>query len=384
MRHRIIAPPSYSAGKFVDREAEIKLVVEKANALAAGSPVDQRVVVFTNGRGTGKTWLLAHLQTILHTLPHVIPFLLSLGEYAGGRDPHLAVVDILQQFGAEVMGQRQGSRTPPAEMSRSLKQDLQPLLEKQVLALLVDQVHESDWQLLAALEDYLLGPLAVEPRALIVMAGRGRPYPWRTPELRLKAQFVNLEPFPDVAATETQLKRQVKWAAKRAAEIHDLSAGNPLANYLLAFHKDPAAALNQVVEGMLEPVPNPDRGRARDYLQALCVLHSFDEERIPTMLAAYHDDPAYNHWTFAQAKQVREELVRWAFAKWDESQGGYILDTSVRPLVERYLKTARREQWKQLHDAARQLYERWIAKYPRAQDRWQPEADYHRSISGGA
>lgn len=365
----------YSSDKFVDREDQIALVMDKARLLAERRQVDRRTVIFLGERGTGKTWLLTHLQTQFAELPDILAFMLNLGQYAGEK-PLLAVTSILKQLSTEVGNRRDGLGATLPDMSRNLTEDVQKLLEEQGLVLLIDQVYESDWKLLAALEDYLLGPLAMEPRVLIVMAGRGRAYPWKTPPLRLKAEFVDLGPFSDVEVTQEQLKRQHEKAVARTQEIHSLSGGNPLANYLLAVHDDPATALDQVVEGMLNTVPAQQRRQVRDYLEALCVLHSFDEARIPPMLAAYYDDESYQAWTHAQARQVREELIKWAFARWDADQGGYVLDGLTRKLLERYLQT-QPERWERLQRAATELYEGWAQDYPRTQDRWQREVQYH-------
>jgi len=367
----------YSSDKFINRQEKIEHVMKKARALTQGSSVDgKRTIIFAGERGTGKSWLLSHLQAKLRTLPTVTVFKFDLSKYAD-RDPILAVLDILKQFSVATGKQGKGLGTTLADMSRNLMQKIQPLLRKGVLVLLVDHVYESDWKLLAALEEYLLGPLAVEKRVLIVMTGRGRPYPWKRPELRLKAEFVDLKPFPDVDTTAEQLERQQKQALARAAEIHDLSGGNPLANFLLGAQDDPAAALNQVVEGMLDTVPDEHRGRVREHLEALSVLRAFDEERIPAMLAAYYDDEQCLEWSYAQSRGVREELVKWAFAHWDADQGGYVLDELTRKLLERYLETAQPDRWEKLQQAASKLYREWAHDYPRTRDRWQREVQYH-------
>jgi len=351
-------------------------VMEKARDLIKGCPVDKHTVSFVGERGTGKSWLLAHLRHELEKVGKLLLFSLNLADYVESA-PDIAMMNVLRSFNREVLGREELPGATPADMSRMLMEKVRPLLERRPLALLVDSVYESDWRLLAALEDYLLGPLAIVPGMLIVMAGRGRPYPWRTPELRLEAEFVDLHPFSDVALTEAQLARQQKKAVPKAAEIHRLSGGNPLANYLLAAYDDPVVALNQVVEGMLETVPAERRRLVRDYLEALCVLRSFDEERIPMMLAAYYDDASYRRWSYAQARLVREEVVKWAFAHWDEEQGGYVLDGPTRRLLERYLTTAEPDRWKRLQRAAFELYERWAQAYPRTRARWQREVKYH-------
>lgn len=367
--------PDYSPDKFVDRRDEIESVKSKACAFVGHLPIEKRTIIFTGERGTGKTWLLAHLRNQLSELG-VSVLLLDLGAYADWN-PSLAVAEILGWLSGKIGMRREGLGVTLAEMSRNLMQNLQQFLDRQPLVLLVDQVHESDWRLLAVLEDYLLGPLAVEPRVLIAMAGRGRLYPWKTPELRLKAEFIELQPFPDESITAEQLKRQHKKAVPRASEIHKLSGGNPLANYLLAVSDDPAAGLNWVVGKMVETVPADRRRRVRDYLEALCVLRSFDEARIPMMLATYYGDDNYRNWSYAQARQVREELVKWAFARWDADWGGYVLDEPTRKLVERYLETTQHDRWESLHQAASALYEGWVKQYPSTGKRWQEEVDYH-------
>jgi len=378
MTQRPIGLLKYSFDKFINRQEEIEKVMKKANALMQGSPADnKRTIIFAGERGTGKTWLLDHLQKIIRSsFPAATVFKFDLSGYAD-RDPTWAVLDILKRLNAMTEKQDAELGTSPADMSRNLMHKIQPLLRKKGLFLLVDHVYESDWKLLAALEEYLLGPLAVEPRVLIVMAGRGRPYPWKRPELRLKAEFVDLKPFPDVATTTEQLKCQQEQALARAAEIHNLSGGNPLANFLLAAQDNTAAALDQVVDGMLDTVPKEHRQRVRKQLEALSVLRAFDEERIPTMLATYYNEDQRLKWSYAQSRGVREELVKWAFAHWDADRGGYVLDELTRKLLERYLQIAQPDRWKRLQQTASKLYGEWAHDYPRTRERWQQEVRYH-------
>jgi hypothetical protein len=240
--------------------------------------------------------------------------------------------------------------------------------------ILVDQAYESDWKLLSELEEYLLGPLAVEPRVLIVMAGRGRAYPWKTPELRLFAEFRKLGPFTDPIQTAEQLQKQISpQAAARAEEIHNQSGGNPLANYYLGNN----VSLDSVINYLLQVVPPDSQKLAREYLEALCVLQAFDEERIPAMLAAYYGDLSYLKWSYAQAREVRDLLVKAAFARWNEDAGGFVVDSQTRKIMEGYLYTDQKERWRQLHCAAYRLYRQWIEEYVRAREHWQAQASYH-------
>jgi hypothetical protein len=363
---------AYSSDKFVDRDDEIGLVMEKARPLRQGKALDKRTVTFVGERGAGKSWLLACLHDRLKD-ESIVVHSLNLADYAG-RDPILAIIDILHKFGHAVLRQPQASNITPVEISRELMHTARRVLEKQPLALLVDSVYEADWKLLAVMEEYLLGPLAVEEHVLVILAGRGRPYPWKTPELRLKAEFVDVGPF-DEAKTIEQLRQQTPEAVSKGSQIYEISGGNPLANSLLAIRENPPGALDEVIGGILETIP-PDRRQAvREYLDALCVLRTFDDERILAMLTAY--DSSYRDWTYAKAREVRQELVKWALAHWDETQGGYLMDESTRALIERCLKTTMIERWKTMQCAAYWLYRRWVQDYPRSARHWQQEADHH-------
>jgi len=373
MNQSKITLPEYSANKFVQR-AEASAVVARIHDLIDGKPVLKRTMAFSGERGTGKTWFLKHLQEEAGKIRTVRVYFLDLGKYAS-LDPVVAVANILKDFRERVIKQKNGFGATLADMSRQLAQELRFILRDQVLLLLVDQAYESDWSLLGALEDYLLGPLAVEPRVMIVMTGRGWAYPWKTPELRLKAEFGKLGPFPKVAQTAEQLEKQVsRNIAVQAQRIHDQSGGNPLANYLLGVGESIDFVLNYIIEIL----PPETRKRAREYLEALCVLQAFDEERIPTMLAAYYGSPAYLQWSYAEARKVRDLLVRdTAFARWNEDAGGFVMDSQVRWLAQNYLKTEQHKKWRDLQCAAYRLYKGWIEEYSRAREHWQAQASYH-------
>jgi energy-coupling factor transporter ATP-binding protein EcfA2 len=373
MNNKGIILPEYNENLFVNRD-EIGKVTYRAQHLAAGHAVPERTVIFMGERGTGKTWLLKHLQTVLDRMSGVTPCGLDLMAYEDWN-PLIAVTDMLQQLAKTLNFKLQTDE--PSKMSRRFLAQVTEQLDDQVIVLLVDHVYEADWDLLDALEEYVLGPLAVEPQTLIVLAGRGRPYPFTTPELRFDAVYVDLKPF-DLPKTRKQLKRQRKRAVSRAQKIYDIGKGNPLATYLLAEYEDPGEALDQVIHEMLKNIEDLSRRqRVREYLEALCVLQVFDEARIPAMLAAYHDDPQYRQWTHAQARQVREALVETGFAHWDSDESAYALDKPVRQLVEQYMRNNKPSIWERLQCAAADLYQGWAQQYERTQERWQEKYQYH-------
>lgn len=373
----IMRLPEYRRDKFVGRDEQIKLTNDIARKIGNGERMERRTLIFTGERAVGKSWLLGRLADLLAELDFTV-FKVNLKDYPlETGDPQSAASAmagrILLQL-AKQLGYPEPRVDSVSELSRNVIEVARAQLRAKPLVVCVDHVYESDWYLLAAVEDYVLGPLAIEPRVLIIMAGRGRPYPFKTPELRLKAQSIELKQF-----TEQETAEQLSGVDDiKVKEIYQLSSGNAGANELLAKSPNtPAAALDEVIEGMLEPVPTEHRRLLRDYLEALCVLKAFDEGRIPTILAAYYNDKAYEQWTYAQARDARELLTRWAFARWDADQGGYVLHDMTRNLLEQYLRNARPDRWRDLQCAAKQLYNSWVDKYTRNKNRWEQERSYH-------
>ncbi len=133
----------YSPDKFVNREQEIRFILEKGRKLAQLSTLDRRTTIFEGQRGIGKSWLLAHLSGELERLEIYIVTLLNLANFAG-HEPILAITHLLNQFRNEVLGQPEAISYPPAQISQKLMHDIQSGLEKQLLAVLVDSVYESN------------------------------------------------------------------------------------------------------------------------------------------------------------------------------------------------------------------------------------------------
>ncbi|MBC7226172.1 MAG: hypothetical protein H5T61_02945 [Thermoflexales bacterium] len=366
----LLSPPLYSPDKFVNREEELSRL---DRILESG---EKRAVIFRGERGVGKSWLPAHWEWQLRRRKDLQVLRLDLKEYRG-REPGWATADIIRRVSEKIGGPGERLGTDLAEMSRTLLQHVRKI--RKTLILILDHVYESDWTLLALLEEYLLAPLISEPRVFIVLTGRGRWYPWRTPDLTIRAEPVIVKPLPSEEETRQQLERQAQQGLPQAGKIHRMTGGNPLANYLLAAEPQPTQVSDAVIEELLEPVPEEHRQKIREYLEALCVLRAFDEDRIPEMMAAYTGDRSYREWTYAQARQVRDELIRWALAQWDVDERAYVLDRIVRQLVELHLQQNHPDKWEALHQAARDLYERWAKEFPSTATRWEGERSYHQN-----
>lgn len=386
-------PLTYSNELFVAREEEIKIVMDIIGETRSGQ-AQKRTVTFIGERGIGKSWLLRRLYEVIGQKfkENVMIFTFDLEQYAA-ETPTSAVADILTRFRREVIGLQGNFGASLAEMNRTVIDELHTRLDSRSLLILADSVYESGWELLGMLEEYFLGPLAIEPRTVIIMAGRGRAYPWRTPELGTRAIFRSLEPF-DTDTTLEQLERitvhdkqhvRMELNQQSVERLWNYSKGNPLVNSRLAMDPNPEQALDEAIKDMLSIVEPRDRDDVRRYLEALCVLQSFKEDRIPQMLTAYEPGQDYSAWGYAESRKVRELLTRYAFARWDEDKNGYVISDTPREQVELYLKSKRdKTEWKNLQCAAYALYSQWAQKYQRAQRLWLDEAQYHASQLEGA
>jgi len=370
--------PPYDHNKFVDRVDEVRLVVEKATKLASGQPEDKRVVIFHGARGAGKSWLLKEIEYQLKKqLPNMLTIYLDLLDYSDSS-PEDAVRAIIGQTRSPIANQL-GLGPSQAPQDDSLPTLALALVDDakrvRVLFLLIDHVNESSREMLALLEDRCLALLAVEPRVLIVLAGRGREYRWRGMELRLGSRECEL-PYFELSWTREQLKRHDPELAQVADEIQSLSAGYPWSNYILGVNRaNRADALAQCVEFLIGGLPVSDDDR--DHLEALCVLNAISDEMIPRMFTAYYNDPTYLTWRYRQYREARQTLIRTTLVKWKEEMGGYVMDEALCHVLEHRMYEHDRPTWERLHQAACDLFRDWVGKYPRTADRWQKEMAYH-------
>lgn len=369
----------YSSQYFVDRK-EVVLINKFIDVIRANPKAEKRVVNIWGGRGSGKSWILHYLQETLNAKGDLRTYYLNLADF-GKKDPLISVLEIIDGF-ADEMGLKQGGKIrfgpTPSEASRKLIEAIRSELKKKPLVLLVDHVYESNWDLLANLEEYWLGPLAVESGTFIIMAGRRREYPWKTPELRLRANTVTLQPFDKDQLALQLIKRDLKPEVK--FDLVKNSFGNPMANFVFAT-KGKKEALEELITTSLDIAPlTNNKKTAREYLEAVSVLQAFDEDRMKVMLAAYHDDESYKNWTYVQARQACNMLIESSLAHWEEARGGFVIDSDLRAFVLEYLSTQKSDVLKKLNQAALKLYEGWTKTYKQAEKQWKGEIKYHKAL----
>jgi hypothetical protein len=393
----------YDAEKFVgDQRIElVDMVVRRIRNCCQGEPLSEpRLLAFTGEVGIGKTWLLTHMYYELNKkkkewapadcfFVHRIE-LRNRNETDEDFDPTYEVIQLLRQLAQDLLGEAAAGQIEESSLpglSQKVISDLRDLLQDHVLVLLLDAVYEADYDLLELFEDYLLGPLALEPNVLIVMASRGQRYAWTTPQLVRGSDLVELRPFSaeevadQVAAYGAEAKRHI-------SRIYEIGQGVPLATYCLAhdlgiLRDGQPSDLENTLDQFLSPVHPDQRPQVKANIRALCVLNAFDDDRIMVMMPKYRQlveqAPPTESLSFAESVTIRRQLVREALARYVLEDGAYVLDGFVRKLAEETLKRLDPDQaiWRSLHETAAALYANWQEKYSAEKERWAAEKAYH-------
>jgi len=246
--------PVYKDDLFVNRDKEIETVTKALENIARGDAEQVRTIVFQGERGLGKSWLALHLhrsvlkQTssdprlayrILSLLICLTPpperlqkgerewYITNDNQIASGDERHYE--HLLQELLAWIAKQLDIVRSPYAslrDLSAWLAQDLRKKLESEqdlIICLILDSVFEANRGFLDYLERYLLAAFAALPRVLIIMTGRGRPYLWKSPYLRLEREDQSLTPFSLEQVTKqikNHFKNHLKDHLKNHHKIH--------------------------------------------------------------------------------------------------------------------------------------------------------------------
>ena len=361
----------YDDSLFVNRDNERDLIKARIEALRQDHAASdtKRVVVFTGERGTGKSWLLKKIESEVKKLPDTIVFFIDLDVRKSMAIMCAEIYECLQSTALHREAKTE-ARKACGELIKYLRARDAP---ERLFVILIDHVFES-WDQLGMLEDFLLTKLVKHFGVLVVMAGRGQLYPWKTEVLRFQQEFYPLKSF-DRQSVQQQLQRleqKQKIPAPASPDpVFQLSKGNPWVNYLVA--KNMARPIEALDMALNDMIPSPDERRS---IEALCVLRVFDEERIPPLVVAY--DPSKGTLDFDEIEIILDGLAKSGFAKWDDETGGYILDKDIRRLAELYLCHSDKNKWEALHRAASKLYEQWQKKWPDSNDDWQDEVEYHK------
>jgi hypothetical protein len=369
-------PTQYATKFFVNRESEIAFVRHKLEQVLEGQIIEKRTTIFTGEHGMGKSWLLHQLQTNL-TSPQVVACYFNLEDYFKQGKHEQAAQQLCGDIWQALFQTPMLSCASLEQATRSLiKSVKEQILPQQVLLLLIDTVYEAPPAFLALLDDHVLSSFAIEPKVLLVLGGRGREYVFQAPELRLRADFITLQPF-DQPITLAQLQCQLPDKAGNTDQVYAITRGNPKANGLLAASDNAPAALSPLIDEMLAPIELTNRALIRTYLEVLAVPRRFDYSHVPHLLSAYHEDETYKQWSRRQVRNIFNDLLDPGLIFWNTSLLSYTIHDSTRNLLLQHLMATQVDRWRRLHLACVDLYQTWINSKSRNLAQWQVELEHH-------
>lgn len=372
MHERLPDRLPYDPAKFVNRQAALQQILALVRRIAAGLPVEKRVLFACGERGCGKTWFLRHLAWTLSEQGNAFSLYLNLpDEWVESLG---SIPRTVERIAAAV--RQAGSAASPLVLLVDGIDDLPADLAEQF----GDMQTLSHWkELVAQLEENVLAPAAQNPRLLIVIAEQGGPRHWSAPEFREKSAQIELGPFeePENNAAkdyvQEQIDRQLPHSSASLEEIKKWAGGYPWPTYLLA--RDLSRG-GEALQGCALLLLGKEHEIRYPYLEALSILQAFDDVRIGELLIACFPGQT---WDYPNCLKMRKGLLATTMVHWVKEKRGYVIDEPLRRLLEAALHLRDQGLWRELHCVAYRLYEQWAADFEQSREDWEEEQAYHEN-----
>ena len=389
----------YSAEFFLDREEPIDLLVTTAQRVIQRDTGALRTIIFEAERGSGKTWLALHLvREIIPKFPQITPLFICLRpnkDHNKPKDNELFLdeftlpasidedrqvedsVTRVMRWMAKKVNALRAEQCELRELSRWIIEAVET--SPGAYALVLDSVYEANWPLLAELEKYLFGPLAALQNVMTILTGRGRRYPWESPDLKLNAAARQLERFPtDKARQMISMQAHKEMTDQEIETLMDITGGSLLAMIIVAQSDEQVVAINTAIDNLLMVSTGEDRA-LREYFEALSPLDQFREEQFKSMLIRYYQargehvkQNQVEKWDMQQVRKERDKLLATNLVRWKE--GGYTLDKAVQNLVQKYMTSGQPKTWDALNREAFHMYNDWAENFPDYQEYYRQQA----------
>ncbi len=352
---------TYLPDRFVDREKEIEQI---KNLLQQPKP-PVRAVVIEGERGAGKTWLSLHLhRVVFKQLPAITSFFFSLADpgedtftqsaapqdewFIGHRTLDEAFLDDLLDVFLAVLSLTPYPESTVGEKVSMICHSIRTHPDVRYLMIL-DSAYESDWTFLEKLEEQFLSKALVFPNFFMIITGRGRPYPWKIPEL-IEAMRLGLEPFP-IEYVQEQLNRLGLSPNLSVEDIFDIGQGWPLFTERLAQAREREEALEMAANLLFSIVPPGERTVVRSYFEALCPLDGFAETEAEEMVRADVEGKK----EVPDGRTICRTMHETRMIAW--KNGRYEMNRPVQVILRQYLKLEKhRRRWERLNRAAFEYY----------------------------
>lgn len=382
----------FHADKFVDREEELTKLVRMVSFSVdeEEKPPDyQRVKHLVGRSNVGKSFLLCKFYNNDIGLKNINSIFLSFKGYHQFLGEKF-IVNVLDTLYASIddLLERQhinGLERKPNVLTSELRDALEILQRRGIVALLLDEVNMLSINQISLLEDYLLANILPLQGVVVIMAGRHLVTGWKDFALRPyqegdKENVVELSGF-GFEYSQKQIQAINPHIGDLVAEIHETSGGSPgnnkkivgqlgdppcfdELNAIRACNQELYEALASASEGLPESIAS----ELLPALEALCVLQDFEEEHeIPRMLSVH---PGLNGtWTVPRCRDLLNDALSkiqigpGKLVDYDMGKSALAMEEQTRFNLEKELKIRDKTLWKTLHYTALKMYSEWAEQY---------------------
>jgi energy-coupling factor transporter ATP-binding protein EcfA2 len=378
---------------FINRDEEIRLVLNRVSELTDGKPYapKERVFHFVGPSGIGKSSLLKRIRFLLNKAQGIAPILLRLDALQGRGQEFVDEVlkTVYDEFckhqeikSNPILGKPLKSRQEYASMivrAISLRKDIVPVV-------LLDEVNVPSQEDMQEIEERLLEKfLHGNNLAVLITAGRSQP---SFSDFALRPNSSNIFPLSafDEEKTGQQLERLKPGSGQLANKVVKLGRGVPGNTVKLVDHVsgDPPDIPNglQAIQSLLADIKENNRIEGRYYpmLEALSILQGFFPEDVVPLFQCHPQLGA--GWDEGRVRRVFTELQQirigpGGVVEWDREKKHWAMDESTRDLFERELQMRNPpELWRKLHCTALEMYRDWGEKFN--SDVFRKKSDYHQ------
>jgi len=322
---------------FIDRDAELKIIREKIEAIKNGKRLFDFILIISGILGIGKTTLLDKIE----------------------QEAKSQNIDI--------------EKVSCNDIEKFIS-NLQSKLEKAPLVLMIDDSHNIDEETQEKLEN-ILTRVHPQNRLFVVLAGR-TDLRWKNFELRRRTQVRALNRLneADAELLLTKLGRP-----ELGKPIYQVASGYPLATmkaYRWASDNlKPAETIkeretdlifelvrNILSEYILNHIPEQERDELVFLLKKVSVLRRFDDNILCDLLKEL-DKSRYSSINMIDARGfIRKMATSTHLIKWDSSKMAYALDISMRRLLCLEIKFHDIESMQAIHEFMTKWYDYVIDK----------------------
>ncbi len=408
----------YSHELFVDREEELKVILDIVASLLAAKRLDakERVIHVAGQTNIGKSWLLRECNYRLDKDTRNLSLYVGLEHFAMRSTAQEFMKGVLDYVDNKVSNTLNVNSPYTRDSNGSILTDenlirrsywvtsiIEQVQREKVVVLLFDEIHLLSGEraeLLESLEDYLLAGILNMPNSVCVLAGRFPVAGWKDFNLRpqrltfheKQSNTMNLSGF-DLEKTREQLQNRKSNAKHLAEKILELGNGSPGNNDTLLQQasgnpleiKDDLIAIRACNQELVEIIKNLNLTKelAWDWwsaLEALCVVQDFDEdEEVPVLFEAH--TKLQGKLGRGQADRLFDALLDLNIGparliNRDLTTGAYVIDELMSGNIERELMLRDLQLWQALQCAAMNMYQKWADEYD--SDIFEEKAKYHR------